>query len=471
MLTILITLLFFKGSSPTPIESFELFPEATHIEIQVQPLLAGKAYLIGSMGEQNYRLDSATINPAGKMVFQRNEAYPAGLVYVQLPDRTYFPFLIDQDQSFSLSTKAGDLIAAMQVEGSLDNQLFYQSLQFEMKLEPRFQEVAQQLKNQTPGTSAYQELKTRQNQLIAERNTFLQSIFKQYSGSFFTTFKKAGQNPELTEVYRPDGSPDTEKQVYLYRSQFWNGVDFNNEALLRTPVIINKLKRYITELTPQNPDSIKKATAALIDQVLDKPAYFQFFANWIALHYEPSKTTLMDSEAVYVFMVQHYFTHPRAFWADSMQIVRLQLRAQEMASSLVGGKAPNVSANDPNGQLQSIAAIKSPYLIVYLYNPSCDHCIAETPKLVQFYQDWKAKGVEVYAIAIDTNAEEWKSFIAKNGMTWTNVFDPTNRAIYAKYYVDNTPEIYVLNPERIIIGKNLKVNQIEEVIRKDQKIR
>lgn len=56
-------------------------------------------------------------------------------------------------------------------------------------------------------------------------------------------------------------------------------------------------------------------------------------------------------------------------------------------------------------------------------------------------------------------------------MTWINVFHPANRAIYAKYFVDNMPEIYVLNSEWTTIGKNLKVNQVEEVTRHDQERR
>ena len=52
-------------------------------------------------------------------------------------------------------------------------------------------------------------------------------------------------------------------------------------------------------------------------------------------------------------------------------------------------------------------------------------------------------------------------------MDWINVHDPSNRSIYAKYYVDKTPEVYVLNPERTIIGKNLKVEQIQTIIDKD----
>ncbi|NRB62472.1 MAG: DUF5106 domain-containing protein, partial [Saprospiraceae bacterium] len=75
---------------------------------------------------------------------------------------------------------------------------------------------------------------------------------------------------------------------------------------------------------------------------------------------------------------------------------------------------------------------------------------------------------EVFGIAIDTDNQKWTNYIRQTGMNWINVYDPTNRSIYAKYFVDITPELYVINPERKIIGKNIKVYQIEEIIRRDQ---
>ena len=121
--------------------------------------------------------------------------------------------------------------------------------------------------------------------------------------------------------------------------------------------------------------------------------------------------------------------------------------------------------------MYSLYDIKAPYVVVYMFNPDCEHCQEQSPKLVQFYKEWKNKGVEVFTIGVDTNAEEWKAYLKKVGMDAfaANVFDPTNKAIYGKYFVDITPEIYVLNPERTIIAKNLKVNQIGEVVERDMR--
>ena len=75
----------------------------------------------------------------------------------------------------------------------------------------------------------------------------------------------------------------------------------------------------------------------------------------------------------------------------------------------------------------------------------------------------------VFAIVINTTDQEWRDFVRNYRMDrFVNVFDPTNRAIYGKYYVDNTPEIYLLNRDREIIAKNLKVFQIQEMINRDQ---
>lgn len=441
--------------------------ESPDIQLQLQGAPAGEVALIAMFAGQNYKLDSATVDESGHIRFQREEPYPQGLVYVLLQNNSYVQLLIDQDQTFTFTGSAPDFVMSGQVEGSLTNQLFYDNLRYEQEYQQKLAPINQQLQGKRDGDPGYAELKKQQQALVDARNAELQKVFSQHPGNFYTIFKKAGQNPELTEPRLADGSIDQARQVYDYRTAFWNDVDFSDERLLRTPVISNKLERYVTQLTAQNPDSIRAATDFLMEKVDDHPEYYKYFANAITLKYEPTKTTLMDSEAIYVHMVQNYFTYDKAFWSDSVEVYGLQLRASEMAQSLVGQQAPMVTVPGTDGKARALADLKAPYVVVYLYNPTCEHCIEQTPKLVSLYRQTGGQVFDVYGIAIDTEEAEWKDYIAKTGMPWTNVFDPTNRSIYKTYYVDNTPEIYVLDPERRIIAKNLKVNQIMEVIERD----
>ncbi|MCF8247519.1 MAG: redoxin domain-containing protein [Saprospiraceae bacterium] len=356
----------------------------------------------------------------------------------------------------------------MKVEGSLDNQLLYDAMKFEDGQRQLFQMNAQKMAGLKPGDPNFLQVKAEQDKLIDDRMAFLNKIFKENPTSLFTSFKRAGQNPDLRDCYKPDGSLDTAKYTYNYRTRFWNGTDFNDERLLYTPVISKMLNRYITELTPQHQDSIVKYSISLVDRVTDKPEFLKYFANWIVLHYDPKESALMDPQAVYVNMIERYFTYDKAFWSDSSEVFALQQRAYEMSASLVGKKAPEVNVPGTDGKPISLYAKKAPYVVVYMWNPECEHCAEQTPKLVTLFNQMKDKGFDVYGIAVNTEDAAWRAAIKSYGMPWTNVFDPTNKSIYGKYYVDNTPEVYLLDPDRTIIAKNLNVDQIMTMIERDK---
>lgn len=444
--------------------------EQAKIEVTTNGYSGGNAYLIGWFAGQQYFIDSSKVDGSGHMVFERDSIYQQGIAFVMLPDKNYFPFLLSEDQEFELNTEKGDLQGKMVVKGSIDNELYYKNNRFEKEHQRKINEVTSQLKSKTETDPEYDQLLKEQEQLIAARKAHLDEIFTAYPNSFFTAFKQAGQNPDVIDFRTKEGHLDTLKQVYTYRTQFWDNVDLKDERLLYTPVISNKLSKYMTELTAQNPDSIIYAADFLVKKVLDQDEYYKYFVNWITLHYEPEKSTVMDADAIYVHMVKNYFTKERAFWSTEFEIEHLQRKASEMSASLVGLKGPDVQAKDLNGNLRAISDIKSDYVIVFMYSPSCEHCIAESPQMVTFYKEWKNNGVEVFGIGVETDQAEWEKFVKDYGLDiFTNVYDPTNKAIYKKYYVDVTPEIYVLNKDRIIIGKNLDVTQIPEIINRDRK--
>lgn len=444
--------------------------ESPDIRITVAGMGAVPVVLVGMMNDQQYAVDKTQSDENGVAVFKRDEPYRQGMYFVLLPENANFQLLITEDQTFSVTTALPNLTENLQVEGSAENTLLADNNRYEAAYQARYRTVANQIKQTDKAAPNYAALEAQRDQMAAERQAYLDGLFKQHPNTFFTKFKRAGQNPEIRKQLSP------EAQVTRYRMEFWDGVDLADERLLYTPVVYNKLKRYFEELTPQQPDSIIVSLERLVAKIPDIKGseYYKYFVNWVALAYEPSKTTLMDAEAVFVHIVKNHFTNERAFWSDSTNTYALQLRADEMAYSLVGQPGPNVKVPDANGKPQAVYDLKAPYVVVYLYNPDCEHCQAETPVLVNRYRQWQQQSpplVDVYAIAIDTEPDLWKSYIAKTGMTWTNVYDPTNRSIYKTYFVNITPEIYVLNPERVIIGKNLKVNQIDEIIRRDQEKR
>ena len=442
--------------------------DSTLIEVHIEGIPAGKTRLVGVFGDRNFLADSAEVDATGRFILRRKSPLPAGFYTFLLPGgNKTLSMLIDTDQRFTMEAKAGDIGGTMQVKGSINNELFYKNYRFQAAQDPELQQLAEIMRGKPESAPEYKKAKERQDQILAERKAHLEEIYTTYPDAFFTRFKLAGQNPDLTYPRKRNGDLDTLQQVKDYRRHFWDNVDFSDKRLLHTPVIGNKLRRYIKELTPQNRDSIIPVADEIIRRVIPYKDYFQYFANWIAMQYENTKTTVMDGEAVYVHVIQNFFTPELATWDTPENLEKLQKHVWEMEASLLWKKGPDVRAADVNGVYKSIYEITAPIVVVFMYSPDCEHCQKDSPKIQEIARNWKSRGVEFFGIGVSTTEEEWKAFVKKNGFTFTNVFDPTNRAIYAKYFVDITPELYVLNKDRIIVAKNLHADQLEEVFQRE----
>jgi thiol-disulfide isomerase/thioredoxin len=425
------------------------------------PSINGTAKIIGFYSDQNFLADTALIKN-GIMEYKNTKGLPQGIYYIGVNKRPeYLQIIMGKDQEMNLKVNLADALNSFVAEGSDENKIFYENMRYESTINPQVIDLTNKMKGLVATSPEYIALKKQRDVLEDGKMAAIKNLQKQYPDFLYPSYKYAGQNPKVK-----DELPD-DKKVEAFRNEFWDNVNFGDTRLLRTPVIANKLKRYIQELTPQNAEAIVKSSKMLIDKTLSNPEYFKVFANYVVLSYEPGKSSVMDAENIFVSMVKSYFTKERAFWSDTLETNAIQQRATEMSQSLLGLKGPNVISTDNFGKKQELYSKTSEYVIVYMYNPECEHCMEQTPKLLKYWEANKAS-VDVFAIAIDTDDKKWKDYITKNGLAWTNVHDPSNRSIYGKYFVDVTPEIYILNKERKIIGKNLKVEQIQIIIDRDK---
>ncbi|MBK8953986.1 MAG: redoxin domain-containing protein [Saprospiraceae bacterium] len=445
--------------------------DSCHIKFQIEGIQEGKVKFIAVFADQNYIIDSTLADASGKFELRSKTKIPSGYFYAILPDYSNFHFMIGDEVFFSMKANKNDIVGTMEVTNSIDNFMLYENF----RMQTRHDEDAkplQELRN-AAGTppETIQKIDSLLDVMQKERKNQLSDFRKKYPNALYTKFKTAGQNPDLVDVRLPNGEVDREQQLELFRKSFWDQVDFSDERLLRTPVIANKLKRLILELTPQQPDSIIRQADYVIKKSMVNKEMFKFVSNWIALKFQPTQTKVMDGEAVFVHILENYFdTKEKAFWASDKDLADFKKKVFEMKASLLNRKGPDVISTDFYGNTRSIYELKEDFVIVFMYDPDCDHCQKETPLLREFYKKWKQKGVEVFAIVLNTSDEEWRAFVHKNNIQdWINVHDPTNRSIYAKYYVDITPELYVLNKERKIIGKNLKVEQVPFIIEQEWK--
>lgn len=439
--------------------------EPCQVKFSVRNLSGGaKAKVIHTIGSTNILMDSLKADAAGTMQLQADTALPGGLYFLLFTDDTFIQFILDQDQQFEMTLDKNDPITTMEVTNSLDNQLLYENLKWENNFQVEFGSVNAQLGAATPGTEDHKRLDEQKEALIAKRRAHVESFRERHPNSFFTIYKLAGQNPVLQEPLKANGSVDTVKQLAIYKSEYWNDVDFGDLRLLHTPVLFNKLKTYIKDLTPQVIDSIIKYADKVVTKAKANKEVFKFVVNYIAIEYR--KSTIMGGEAIFVHMIDNYFTDEQAWWSNPKELSGIRREANEMRPSLIGNIGQDLNCKNPNGQYESLYDLGDKYKVLYMWSYTCEHCQERTPVLAEVSKKYKSRGLEVYALCIDNEEAKWKSFIQKYGIAAVhNVWDPQYESdYYKKYHVDITPELYLLDKNNKIIAKDLHPNQLPEIL-------
>lgn len=422
--------------------------------------------LLGSLFDQNYLADTAKLAADGSVSFINADGFKEGMYYLLTPDKNNFQFFIaGGEDNFTLKTSKDNLVLGMVVEGSTENQLLFDNARYQTALEAKYNSLNQQIRSLQPNTPQYAALSKQMQALLEDRDAQLQTLKQQHPNALFTKFKLAGQNPKIRMVYRQNGTLDSLATMKNYRIDWWNDVDFTDGRLMRTPVFFTKLKRYIQEFTVQHQDSLIASSDYLLDKTLANNDLFNAAASWIAGEYKPGTTKLMDGEAVYSHIVLKYFTPEKVQGVSKEDLESTRKRAAEMQPSLLGKVGQDVWGVDKNNQKQTLYSLKSTFKVVFIYNPDCEHCQHETPILRGVYDKWKPHGVEVFSLVANAkNREEWLNFQKKYDINWTDVYDPQLESrFHEKYFVDITPELYVLDKNNIIIGKNLKPAQLQEL--------
>ena len=93
----------------------------------------------------------------------------------------------------------------------------------------------------------------------------------------------------------------------------------------------------------------------------------------------------------------------------------------------------------------------------------CGPCRQENPNVVALYNEYHSKGLNIIGVSLDTNAAKWKEAIAKDKLAWTQISnlkgweDP----IAKQYQIEGIPATLLLDEKGMIIGKDLRGEQLE----------
>jgi thiol-disulfide isomerase/thioredoxin len=431
------------------------------IKFQIKGLKDTVCLIATYYGNGNYVKDTLKVDGSGRFTFQANSDYPKGIYLAVMNDKNYFEFIINNDRKFSMETDKKDLVGKMVITGSPENQLFYDYLKYNKSRYAEMQALQKLIVKGKTSKDSIKLVNSKAEKLNQDIIRYKIDIAEKYPTSFVAFLINAMREPEIPEIpVLGNGRKDSTFAYRYVKTHFWDGTDFTDDRLLRTPVFDNKLKKYFDKVLYQTPDSIIKETDILIEKARPNKEMFKYLVWYATYHSESSE--IMGFDRIFVHVVDTYYITHQATWERPSVVENLIKKANKIRPLLIGQVAPNMIMLDTNNQLVSMYSIKSDFLILFFWDPDCGHCEQEIPKLKDFYDKEKdSLGIKIFSVCADSSLVKWKSAIRKRNMNWINVDGPRTLTgdYHEQYDVSTTPVIYILNNRKEIIAKRLITEQ------------
>jgi thiol-disulfide isomerase/thioredoxin len=401
-------------------------------------------------GEYVVPVDTLSPDFQGCVTFTGEQALEPGQYMFVQDNRRLFNFLVSRPEPVSIrfiATINKGRTEDIQIDGSEENNAYMRFYQF---LQDKYALINKILDSDSDTQVKLQEV---------ER---MEGTIRDYTHFLAGQFDSCMLGIIARNVFTPEPSNEDDTLHYL------DYIDFMDPRYLNTSILPVRLKEFFTQKLEQQPDTLISYTDLFLKEEMH-PRVRVYCARYLFTLFFTSE--IMGMERVAVHIAQAYFLNDPSFSDDPEMLREMETYVQFNSQCLTGMKAPSLDLPDAEGTVRSLYAISVPHTVVFFFEDSCPACSDELLKLVKFSQSADNKSVKIYAVYTgDTRNAfvKYSNFFPEN---WITVWDPDlSSGFQRKYNVRSTPRIYLLDKNKIIIGRDIGTETLNEILQ-DQRSR
>ena len=462
------------------------------------------SYLAYYQFDKLYIADTCKKVINGNIVFKGNKKLAKGVYFVYNQDKgNYFDFIVDdQSQKQQISSDKANLLEDLKALNSKQNEKFFDYIRFVTSKNKEYELFRKDIKEKKkPDSTALfaKEIKVL-NESISKNDL---TTIAQNEGTYLAEMINLKREKNAVDIPKAsNGRPDSIYAYHYYKKHFWDGVNFQDDAMLNNPFFANKIKQYFNTVVVQHPDSICVEIDKMMLKTKSETKMNMLLLAYFTSTYEIPK--IMGMDKVFVYMVDNYFKTGKAKGVYDDSVIKIIInRGNTLAPLQLGKTAPELymitvpnhdkiakmgfdtaktseeitkiyydNKDEIEKSYTTLSSIKADYLVLLFWDVDCGHCQKEVPKILELYHELlkEKKDVQVFGVYTQNDFEKYNKYITDNKLDWINVYDGVHiNNLKEKYDVVTTPVIYILDKNKVIKAKGIGSEQIRGIITQMEK--
>ncbi len=444
------------------------------IHITLKPVKNQYVYLGYYYGKQLPIIDSVKLNEKSEGTFKGSQKLGGGIYLIGYPDRARnFEILIDKNQHFSVSADTNNITGSLTFQNSPENIAFMNYQNFMVTNGKQLDALYKQ-RTASPKDSA--KLTEQINAENAKIKKYRTNIITSEPTSLLSVLLQGMREPEVPPATSLADKKDSLYAYHYFKKHYWDGMNFYDDRMARTPFFDGKLDKYFNQLVYPSADSVNKEIDWMMGYSSISPEMQKFLLLKFTNRYLNQK--YMWEDAVFVHLFEQYYSQKTYPWLTEAGKKMIQDRAYSLMSNIMGNPAAEVELPDSSGHKKNLYGVEAPYTLLVIWDPTCSHCKETLPKLDSMYRvKWKAEGLKIYGMAKETDGtkKDWISFMNEHKLAdWVNVYyskeadkarTEAGTPSYAQLFdVQSFPTLYLLDKDKRIIAKKVSYDQVDEIL-------